>query len=445
MRVPPALAPDARPDWEAARRTIRAAAARGTARLNEAEAKAVLAAAGIPCVRTLTADGPDGAQRAATRLAADGVARFALKVLSDDIAHKSDAGGVILDLDSPASVGAAAARMLAEVAARAPGARVTGVTVQEMLRRRHAHELIAGLAEDAAFGPAILFGAGGLAVELVDDKALALPPLDALLAQDLIGRTRIARLLDGYPGRPAADRAAIAQVLIRLGEVACALPMITTLEINPLIADASGVVALDARILIDPGRLDEAAPNPRLAIRPYPAEWEGELALADGSTALCRPVRPEDAPLYLEAFERMDPDDLRLRFFAPIGRPSMAMLAQLTQIDYARAMAFVALDPGTGGLLGVSRLAADPDLARAEYSVLVRSDLKGKGLGWALMTRLIDYARASGIGELYGEVLPENRTMLRMCAELGFRAEPRPAEGTVHVALDLGGAGIVRD
>jgi acetyltransferase len=174
-----------------------------------------------------------------------------------------------------------------------------------------------------------------------------------------------------------------------------------------------------------------------MAIRPYPVEWEGTLTLADGSIVECRPVRPEDAALYDEAFRRMDPNDLRLRFFAPVSAPSPQMVAALTQIDYARAMAFVALEQGTGALLGVSRFAADPDFERAEYSVLVRSDLKGKGLGWALMTRLIEYARSTGLRELFGEVLPENRTMLRMCEELGFRAIPRPDEGTVHVVLDL--------
>lgn len=439
-RVPPAMSPGraaAPARWAQAGAIIRAAAARGTTRLNEAEAKAVLAAAGIPTVRTLTATGPAEARAAAARLAADGVGRFAVKILSDDIAHKSDVGGVILDLDGPEAVEAATRRMLAEVAACAPAARIAGVSVQETLRRPDGHELIAGLSEDPQFGPAVLFGAGGIAVEVVDDTALALPPLDLLLARDLIGRTRIARLLGGYRTRPPAEIDAIAEVLIRLGEIACALPMIRELDINPLIADRRGVIALDARILIDPARLGEAAPNPRLAIRPYPVEWEGELALLDGRRVACRPVRPEDAPLYLDAFARMDPEDLRLRFFAPIGAPSPQMIAALTQIDYARDMAFIALDRETGELLGVSRLASDPDHARAEYSVLLRSDLKGKGLGWALMTRLIDYARAEGIAELFGDVLPENRTMLKMCAELGFRIEPRHGEGTVHVVLDL--------
>ncbi|MBK0399987.1 bifunctional acetate--CoA ligase family protein/GNAT family N-acetyltransferase [Limibaculum sp. M0105] len=436
-RVPPAMSDGRKPDWDTARRVIREAAGRGASVLNEAEAKAVIGAAGIPTVRTLAASDAAGARKAASALSRDGVARFAVKILSDDIAHKSDVGGVVLDLDSPAAVEVAAARILLEAAQRAPSARISGLSVQEMLRRPDAHELIAGIAEDPRFGPVLLFGAGGLSVEVVNDKAVALPPLDTLLATDLVARTRIARLLGGYRNRPAADMDAIGDVLIRLGEIACNLPMIRELDVNPLIASPSGVIALDAKVVIDPDRLDERVPNSRLAIHPYPAEWEGTLDLADGSQVICRPIRPEDAALYVEAFDRMDPDDLRLRFFGRVANPDPRMIAALTQIDYARAMAFAAIDPGDGGLLGVSRLSRDADFERAEYSIAVRSDLKGKGLGWALMTRLIEYARSAGIAELYGEVLPENRAMLRMCADLGFRAMPRPSEGTVHVVLDL--------
>jgi acetyltransferase len=327
--------------------------------------------------------------------------------------------------------------MLAEVAARAPEARITGVSVQEMVRRPDAHELIAGIAEDPQFGPAILFGAGGVSVEVVDDKALGLPPLDMALAEDLIGQTRISRLLAGYRRRPAADRGAIAATLVRLSEIARALPMIRELDINPLLADETGVIAVDARIVVAPDRLDEPAPNRRLAIRPYPVELEGRLRLPDGSEVICRPIRPEDAALYPPAFEKMAPEDLRLRLFAPVAQAPMALVARLTQIDYARAMAFVALHPGNGALMGVARMTADPDMTNAEYGVLVRSDLKGRGIGWALMTRLIEHARAEGIAELWGDVLPENRGMLKMARELGFRVEPKPDEGLVRVRLDL--------
>ncbi|MEM6356396.1 MAG: acetate--CoA ligase family protein, partial [Pseudomonadota bacterium] len=315
--VPPATPPGPKADWDAARAVIKGAAARGSRRLNEAEAKAVLTACGIPTVSTATAEPRPGAARAAAEaLARNGVRRFALKALSDDLVHKSDVGGVILDIANPDAVAEAAARMLADLAWRVPEAQISGFSVQETLRRPLAHELICGISDDPVFGPALLFGAGGLAVEAMDDVAMALPPLDMALAHRLIARTHVARLLAGYRTQPAADLDAIAAVLVRLGEVARALPMITELDINPLLADDSGCVALDARIVISRRLADAPAPNPRFAIRPYPAELEGRLKLRDGTAAFCRPVRPEDAPRFTEFFARATPEDLRLRFFS---------------------------------------------------------------------------------------------------------------------------------
>ncbi|MEO0821911.1 MAG: bifunctional acetate--CoA ligase family protein/GNAT family N-acetyltransferase [Pseudomonadota bacterium] len=436
-RVPPSLPEGMAPDWAAARAAIEAAAARGARRLNEAEAKAVISAAGIPTVRTLVAATPAEARAAAETLAGDGAPRFALKALSDDFVHKSDVGGVILDLADPAAVEAAAERMLAQIAERAPAARISGLSVQEMLRRPTAHELLCGISEDPVFGPTIVFGAGGLAVEVVNDIALGLPPLDLALARDLIAQTRVSRLLAGYRTRPAADLDAIAAVLLRLAEIARALPMIRELDINPLLADDRGAIALDARVVISPSRMDETAPNHRLAIRPYPVELEGSLTLRDGSRVFCRPIRPEDAPIYRDFFARIDTEDMRLRFFTPMRQVPERLIATLTQIDYARAMAFLAFDPEDDALMGVARLAADADGETAEYGILVRSDLKGRGVGRALMNRLIAHGRAVGLREIWGEVLAENTGMLHMAEGLGFRSAPNFEEGLVHVTLDL--------
>jgi acetyltransferase len=372
-------------------------------------------------------------------MAGDGVKRFALKILSDDIVHKSDAGGVILDIESADGVEAAAARMLEEVRASAPEARIDGLSVQEMLRKPDAHELICGLSDDPIFGPAVLFGRGGTAVEVVNDKALGLPPLDMALADDLIGATRVSRLMAGYRRRPAADRAAVAGVLVRLSEIARALPMITELDINPLLADEHGAVALDARITVSRARMETPAPNPRFAIHPYPDELVGEIALKDGARVPCRPVRPEDAPLYEAFFEKIDPEDLRLRFFSTIRKVPPKMIATLTQIDYARAIAFVALDPEDGSILGAARLQAGADVEKAEYAVQVRSDQKGRGLGRALMERLVEHARRNGIREIWGEVLRENRAMLALNTALGFEREVDHEEGIVHVRLPVDG------
>ncbi|MEO1776568.1 MAG: bifunctional acetate--CoA ligase family protein/GNAT family N-acetyltransferase [Pseudomonadota bacterium] len=436
-RVPPSQPAGMVPDWAAARRPIEAAAARGTRLLNEAEAKAVLAAAGIPTVRTAPAATPEEARLLAEGMAAEGIRRFALKILSDDIPHKSDYGGVVLDIEGPEEMEAAATRMLAEVARRAPHARISGLSVQEMRRVKNAHELICGISDDPVFGPAILFGRGGTAVEVVNDKALGLPPLDMALAEDLIDATRISRLLAGYRQRAAANRHAIASVLVRLAEMARALPMITELDINPLLADEHGAVALDARIVISRSRMDAPVPNPRLAIRPYPVELEGMLSLRDGSAVFCRPVKPEDAGLFEEFFASADPRDLRMRFFSTMRTVPPAMIASLTQIDYARAIAFMAIDPTDGRMMGIGRLAIDANMERAEYAIMVRSDLQGLGLGYALMNRLIDYGHETGLSEIWGDILSENAGMLRMVQKLGFTLHPDREEGIVHVSLLL--------
>jgi acetyltransferase len=326
--------------------------------------------------------------------------------------------------------------MLERVRSLRPSARIQGFTVAPMIRRPRARELIIGMTVDATFGPVLLFGAGGTAVEVMKDTALALPPLDLKLARELMRQTRIHRLLEGYRDRPAADLDAIAEALVRMSALITQHPEIRELDINPLLADKAGVIALDARVRIADER---AQPRPAMAIRPYPAEWERTIELEGVGRVLLRPIRPEDERLYEAFMARFDPEDARLRFFTPARRLSHKFLARLTQIDYAREMAFVAVAEATGELLGVVRFIADPDYTRAEFAVMVRSDLKGRGLGWRLMRHLIDYARSEGLAELYGDVLGENATMLRMCRELGFRIEAPPDDPTLRkVTLDLG-------
>ena len=435
MRTPPAMPQNEAPDAAAARATIDAALNAGRSILSEIEGKSLLGAYGIPVVPTITAaaDSAD-VRRAAEGLLARG-GTVVLKILSDDISHKSDVGGVHLDLASVNEVETAATAMLARVRDARPEARIAGFTLSPMIRRPRAHELIAGISVDADFGPLIMFGAGGTAVEVVADTSLALPPLDLKLARDLIGRTRIARLLAGYRDRKPADLDAIALTLVRISALVCRHPEIRELDINPLLADESGVIALDARV-----RIADATREPRtpLAIKPYPLEWQRATALPGPGDVVLRPIRPEDETLYAKFLERVTQADLRLRLFAPHKDLSHKFLARMTQIDYAREMAFVALSKATGELLGVSRFAADPDYVRAEYAILVRSDLKGQGLGWTLMQQLIDYARATGIKEIFGSVLSENTNMLKMCRELGFSVEYEsgdPSQRHVRLAI----------
>jgi len=421
METPPALPGGVAADLPRARAPIAAALAEGRDALTGPEAMAVLAAFGIPTARTVAAADPAEAAARAAELDAP----VALKIQSPDIPHKSDVGGVVLDLEGPEAVRAAAAAMLRRVRRARPQARIDGFTVQAMLHRPGAQELILGLATDAQFGPVVLFGEGGTKVEVVADRALALPPLNLLLARELMGRTRIWRLLQGYSDHPAADLDAIAMALIRLSALACDLPEVVELDINPLIADAAGVVALDAAIRIAP-----RPPGPatrRLAILPYPRELEREETLPDGTTALLRPVRPEDEPAFVAAMERMAPEDIRMRFFGPIPELSHDIAARLTQLDYDREMALVlerrdaAGDPEN---LGVVRFSADPDNQRAEFAIIVRSDLKGRGIGRLLMRRILDHARNRGIAVIFGDILQENTAMIDLARHLGFVVEP---------------------
>jgi acetyltransferase len=437
LEVPP-VAEATSPDSKAVRDLIDRPLAEGRALLNEHEAKALLRAYGIPVNATLVARTPEEAADAAASLAAE---RYVIKVLSPDITHKSDVGGVVLDLDSPGAVKTETASMLARVRARMPHARLTGVTVQAMIRRPRAWELIAGVSVDSVFGPVVLFGQGGTAVEVVGDRALALPPLNRPLARQLIDCTRVSRLLHGFRDRAPADLDALADVLVRLSDMVADLPEIAELDLNPILADDEGVIAIDARVRVAKAAISGTA---RLAIRPYPRELEGTLALRNGHTLVVRPIRPGDETALRAMVDRLSPEDVRFRFFSTLKRLPETLAARLTQIDYDREMAFVALaaagqDTGRpGDILGVSRLAADPDGERAEFAVTVRSDLKGRGLGWALMQQLIAYAERRGIGFLHGAVLRDNEQMVKLCRDLGFALSDDPDDsGTYRATLKL--------
>ncbi len=443
MEVPDAAPENLAPDAPSARATVAAALAAGIEWLPDPDVRAVLAGYGFTLPKgELVADAA-GAAAAAARIGG----RVALKIVSPQVLHKSDVGGVALDLDGPQAVALAAAAMAARVRAKIPTAEIRGFLVQEMVRRPDAHELILGTSEDRQFGPAILFGQGGTAVEVMADTAMALPPLNVKLARELIAATRVSRLLKGYRDRPAANVAAVELALVRLSQLVCDLDAVAELDINPLLVDANEAIVLDARIRVRrPASFVHAA---RLAIEPYPSDLV-ETILVDGvGPAILRPIRPEDAPLIESLVDRMDDEDRRMRFFAPVKQLSHAQLARLTQIDYDREMAFVCESALLGvGLLGVVRIAADPDRARAEYAIALRSDLKGIGLGRRLMIRILDYAKARGVGEVFGEIMRENHKMIDLCRSLGFRIAASPeAPELVHASLIpadwVGGAGAL--
>jgi acetyltransferase len=434
MQTPPALAEELQPDTATVRAVIARALAEGRSWLSASEGEAILTACGVPVAPTRLAATP---QQAAALAEAIG-GPVALKIVSPEILHKSDVGGVALDLLGPAHVEQAATAMLERVARVAPEARLQGFSVQPMIRRPGAYELIVGVTSDAQFGPLVLFGHGGTAVEVINDRALALPPLNLHLARELMARTRIHRLLEGYRGQPPADLDAIATTLIKLAQLVIDLAEIEELDVNPLLADASGVLALDARIRI---AATSAPATARLAIRPYPSELKETIRLGDGRELVLRPVLPEDEPAFQAAFARLTPEEVRLRFFTPQKTLSHVQAARFTQIDYDREMALVLVDPGIPGkaeLFGVAQITADPDNERAEYGIMVRHDMTGMGLGILLMRRIIDYAEKRGIAEVFGDVLRENTTMLRICQVLGFSQTSMPDEpGLIRVVLRL--------
>jgi acetyltransferase len=430
METPDSLPQDFLPDAASARAIVGNALREGRQWLDPLEVNRLLNCYDIKVAPVMLAETAEAAAVAARPILAEG-GTVAVKILSPDIVHKSDIGGVKLDLTSGEAVRRAALDIFERAERLKPGARVAGVTVQAMVRRPKARELIAGLADDPTFGPVVVFGRGGTAVEVINDKSLALPPLDMKLAEMLIARTRVSRILRAYRDVPAADERAIRLVLVKLSQLAADLPEVRELDINPFLADERGVIAVDARVRVAPEATPQrACGHSRFAVRPYPKEWERHLVLKDGRGVFVRPVRPEDEGLFLEFLEHVSDEDLRLRFFAPVREFSHAFLAKLIQIDYARAIAFVALDEQTDEMLGVVRLHADANHDTGEYAILLRSDLKGLGLGWELMQLIIEWAKADGLRVIEGQVLRENTVMLDMCRALGFdvRTDPEDSE-----------------
>ena len=412
-----------RPDRALVARLLARARADGRLALPEDEALEALAAYGLPVVPgRRTAPRPEDAADAAALLGFPVV----LKLLSPDLPFKSEVGGVRLGLEGPAAVRGAAGAMLRRVAMRRPEARLTGFLVQRQAAR--AQELRIRLREDAMFGPWIGFGQGGTAADLAGDEAHDLPPLNLALARQLIGRARVARLLEGFRDHPPSNIAAVADALVRVSQVAVDFPEIASLAVNPLLVDAEGVLAVDARLTLRP----PGAPPAVLAVPPYPAELARPWRPKGGGTLLVRPIRHEDAAADAAAFRQVPPEDVRYRFFSPLKELSPAMVARLTQIDYDREMAFVAVR-GTGGgeaagpgapeeaILGVARLIRAPGSAdAAEFAVIVDRSMKGQGLARHLMERLFEWARAQGIRRIVGHVLADNTAMLGFVRALGF-------------------------
>lgn len=405
--LPPAEVLEVAPDRAKVRAILAAARADGRLRLFEDEALAVLHAYGIPCAPGRVAQTPAEAAEAATAIGLPVVLKA--RAL---LPFKSEAGAVMTGLRDAAIVSMAAAHMAREVPERAPDAVLHGFLVQKQLPRG-AMELRLRLDEDAMWGPWIGFGQGGTAAELAQDEAHDLPPLNLPLAHALVARTRLSRLLPGFRDHAPVNEPAIADALVRLSQLAVDFPEIARVVVNPLFADARGVVAADASVALRPA--GEAA---LLAIQPYPAQLEADWVARDGRVFRIRPIRPEDAEAQGRLFQSLPPEDVRFRFFSAMKELPPSLLARLTQIDYDREMAFIAQADGVTH--GTARLIREPGGEGAEFAVVVAPSAKGTGLARHLMERAIEWGRAQGLSELTGHVLADNAPMLAFIGRLGF-------------------------
>ncbi len=429
------LSHQAVPDLAAARRLIEAALAERRSVLSEAESKALLSAFHIPVAKAVIARTFEEAAQAAAAIGYP----VAMKIYSPDISHKSDAGGVRLNLANLDDLRESHRIMLAEVARKRPQARLMGVTIEPMITRPNRRELLVGVVSDAVFGPAITFGAGGTMVEVHHDRSVALPPLNAFLAHDMMRRTRIFKALGAFRNLPPIAMPALEAVLLRVSEMVCELPWIEELDINPLLADENGVIALDARIAIRklaPLRSRYA----HMAIHPYPADLVEEWRAPDGSVVTLRPIRPEDAQIEQEFVKGLSAESRYSRFMNTLRELTPAALIRFTQIDYDREMALIAVQnqDGREEEIAVARYIANPDGDTCEYAIVVANAWQGKGLGRRLLEMIIKVAHARGFKALTGYVLASNASMLALCETLGFKIGADSADAkTRQVTLTL--------
>jgi len=429
--TPPSLPEAPPPRTGAAREVIEQALAAGRDLLHEQEAKLVLAAYGVPVVEGRLVRNDDEAVAAARELGLP----VAVKVSARGITHKSDVGGVRLDLDSEEAIRQAVRAIEERVRGSRPEIEEVGFVVQRMASRAGSHEVIVGVSRDVVFGPVIVFGHGGTAVEILGDSAVGLPPLNLHLARELIERTRVARLLRGYRDHPSADLAAIERTLVQVSQLVVDLPEVVELDVNPLLASERGVLALDARMRVARATTRGAD---HLAIRPYPKELEEEVELRDGERLLLRPIRPEDEPAHRRLFEGMSREAVYFRFFGVVRDMPHERLSRYTQIDYDREMAFIGVR-GTDAeaeTLGVVRLIFGARAERVEFAIVVRNDVQGQGLGRRLLEKGIAYCRQRGAQQIVGQVLWENHRMRSLAKDLGFRSRHLEGE-VVEVTLDL--------
>ncbi|QFU76887.1 bifunctional acyl-CoA synthetase/GNAT family N-acetyltransferase [Halioglobus maricola] len=432
MQVPEPLSEHRDPDSYGAKAIIDQVLAERRTTLSIAESRAVLSAFRIPVLPSSIANSAAEALVAAENLGLP----VAMKIVSPDIEHKSEVGGVRLNVSESRSVHTAYEELMRDVARRDGEARLQGVSIEPMVDRPHARELLIGITYDPVFGPVVHLGPAGTAAEAISGETqVALPPLNDFLARELVDRTAASRYLRQFRKLPEVNMAKLSEVLQRVSEIACELPSIAELEINPLLVDEEGVVAVDARITVrqqDTG----ASRYGHMAIHPYPADLESQLLLADGSEVLLRPIRPEDGHSEDSFVANLSAESRYFRFMHGLHRLTPSMLARFTQIDYDREMALVAIEQDEEGrdtFIGVARYVTNPDANSCEFALTVADEWQSRGVGPRMMERLIYIARRRGLETMIGEVLAQNSRMLRMCKRLGFRSLRSPEDPEIVV------------
>jgi acetyltransferase len=423
LQTPGPLSDSRAPDTEGARLIIEAALSEGRSMLSDTESKAVLCAFHIRCTPTLITRNPTEALVAAESVGFP----VAMKICSAQISHKSDVHGVKTNILSAPDVRSAFKALMDDTTRAMPDAKIDGVSVEPMASSNDTRELMVGVKHDEIFGPVIAFGAGGTMAEILHDSAVALPPLNPVLVGRLISRTRVSKLLGPFRHMPAINKEAVENVILRISEMVCELPHVHELDINPLLADNQGVIAVDARIQI---RRPPTSPvrYSHMAIHPYPSELVRHTSLKDGTLIRIRPIRPEDADLLQEFVRNMSSESKYFRFMQAIEELTPEMLVRFTQLDYSREMAVIAVaeEGPESTLLGVARYTVNPDGKSCEFATAVSDLHRGQGIGSQLMQTLMEAARNRGVKVIEGEVLSDNHRMLSLMAQLGFSIATSP-------------------
>lgn len=431
--TPAELPVDQSPPKNSLKALIRSICKEGRTSFTEEESKRFLTSYKIPCTTVRTAGNLEEALGMARHIGFPVV----LKIVSPDILHKTDVGGVALNIRSEKQLEEKYAEMMSRVGQAVPHAKITGVSVQKMVEHVE-YELILGTKKDKDFGSVILFGMGGVAAEVFKDFSIGLPPLNQTLATRLVDETKVSAMIAGFRGKKPVDLMQLEQIIVSFANLIADFPEIEEMDINPIAVADGNISALDARIIIDPACLEYYPPYPHLVITPYPTRYITPYSLSDGTPVLLRPIRPEDEPLEYEMLATLSPETVRGRFFQSIKNLNHEELTRFCNIDYEREMAFAAelREGGARRIIGVSRIIMESDMRSGEFAVLIHDDYQNKGLGYKLVDMLIGVAQEKRLEKIYGVVLSDNYRMISICRKSGFRLEPME-EGLTQVELIL--------